>query len=169
VSSPYRFSNPWTAALSTFPNLGTSAMDSCNQVSFVSGLPTAGLGIPHSGRRSAVHQNPLHYTRPPSPPKGGCNRAKGIVQTACQRIHGRGFKIFFTYRSSFSTLAFTNPFYARVVSIPPSPPEGGCSYAARAVAAAFIPAGLLRLLRNRPRPLGIGLRSGTGFVTSEAR
>jgi len=79
--------------------------------------------VPHSARRP----NPLHCTRTPKPPwKGGCNRAKGIVQTACQRNHGRGFKIFFTYRSSFSTLVFTNPFLARVVFDPPSPPKGGC-------------------------------------------
>ena len=111
---------------------------------------------------------------PPKPPKGGCNRAKGIVQTACQRNHGRGFKIFFTYRSSFSTLVFTNPFLARVVFDPPSPPAGGCretplNHPPPTVAA---PAcrWLLATLRIHRQPYApTAAWSGSGLSTSEAR
>ena len=130
-----------------------------NQVSFVTGL--------HSYLIQPVAKIHIIALAPPSPPKGGCNRAKGIVQTACQRNHGRGFKIFFTYRSSFSTLVFTNPF-RRGWYLSPKPPGGGCSNAARTGASSFHPASLLRLLRNRRRLLGVRFSAGAGLVPRQS-
>ena len=64
--------------------------------------------------------------------------------------------------------SFTNPFYARVVFSPPSPPVGGCSNAARTGTSSFHPASLLRLLRNRPRRSGVRFSSGTGLLPRQS-
>ena len=51
---------------------------------------------------------------------------------------------------------------------PPKPPKGGCSNAARTGTSSFHPASLLRLLRNRPRLLGVRFSAGTGLLPRQS-
>ena len=85
-------------------------------MSFVTGASL----VPHSARC----QNPLHCTRPPSPlGKGDVTAQKELFRSLNR----------FTVQTSF-----TNPFYARVVSIPQAP-KRGCSNAARTGTSSFHP------------------------------
>ena len=87
-----------------------------NQVSFVS----ASL-VPHSAF-AKIHFIALE---PPSPlGKGDVTAQKELFRSLNR----------FTVQTSF-----TNPFYARVVFSPPSPPVGGCSNAARTGPSSFHP------------------------------
>jgi len=95
----------------------------------------------------SLRQNPLHCTRPPKPPPGDVAAQKELFRSLNR----------FTVQPSF-----TNPFYARVVSSPQAPE--GMLNAARTGSSSFHPASLLRLLRNRPRLLGVRFSTGTGLL-----
>ena len=120
-------------------------MVSRNQVSFVTGL--------HSYLIPPVAKIHFIALAPQAPQRGDVTAQKELFRSLNR----------FTVQPSF-----TNPFLARVVFDPPSPPVGGCSYAARTGASSFHPASLLRLLRNRPRLLGVRFSAGTGLLPRQS-